>query len=292
MGNVKSGFGSILSEWRSIRRVSQLDLALATGVSQRHISFIESGRAHPSRELILKLAGGLDLPLRTRNELLLAAGYAPMYRERQLDLAEMQPAREALERILKHHEPYPAIVTDAAWNIVMRNSAASRIIMACVITDSMLKVAPDLPLNLMRLMFGIDGPRPHILNWNETSAVLLNRLRREAFANPNSPSAELFRDLRETAGVPGERAFRQSEPFEPVLPLELLVGGTHVRLFTMFTTFGTSQDIALQELRIDMSFPADEPTRQFLMSTAASEVCNGPQDVIKKRTPNDLNELI
>jgi hypothetical protein len=153
-----------------------------------------------------------------------------MYCERQLDLVEMQPAREALERILKHHEPCSAIVTDAAWNIVMRNSAASRIIVACVKTDSMFKVAPNLPLNLMRLMFGIEGLRPNILNWNETSAVLLNRLRREAFANPNSPSDALFRDLRETAGVPGERAFRQSEPFEPVLPLELLVGGTRAAL--------------------------------------------------------------
>jgi transcriptional regulator with XRE-family HTH domain len=285
VGNVKSGFGLILSEWRSIRRVSQLGLALTTGVSQRHISFIESGRAQPSRELLLKLAGGLDLPLRTQNELLLAAGYAPMYRERHLDLVEMQPAREALERILKHHEPYPAIVTDAAWNIVMRNSAASRIIVACIKTDCMLQVAPDSPLNLMRLMFGIDGLRPHILNWNETSSVLVNRLRREAFANPNSPSAELFRDLRETVELPFEKDFRQDGPFDPILPLELLVGGTHVRLFTMFTIFGTSQDIALQELRIDISFPADEPTRHFLISAAANEACNGPQDVVIARLP-------
>lgn len=280
MGKVKSGLGSILSEWRSIRSASQLDLALTTGVSQRHISFIESGRAQPSRELILKLAGGLDLPLRTRNELLLAAGYAPMYRERQLDLVEMQPAREALERILKHHEPYPAVVTDAAWNIVMQNTAALRIIAACIKTDCMFKVAADSPLNLMRLMFSADGLRPHILNWNETSSVLVNRLSREAFANPNSPSAELFRDLRETAEVSSEKALRQNEPFEPVLPLELLVGATHLRLFTMFTTFGTSQDIALQELRIDMSFPADEPTRHFLTTAAANEACNGPQGVV------------
>jgi transcriptional regulator with XRE-family HTH domain len=280
VGKVKSIFGSILSEWRSIRRASQLDLALTTGVSQRHISFIESGRAQPSRELILKLAGGLDLSLRTRNELLLAAGYAPVYRERQLDLAEMRPAREALDRILRHQEPYPAIVTDAAWNIVMKNEAASRVIAACVKTDCMSKHAPYSPLNLIRLMFGIDGLRPHILNWNETRFVLINRLRREAIANPNSPSAELFRDLREAAEVPGEKAFRQDEPLEPILPLELLVGDTHLRLFTMFTTFGTSQDIALQELRIDMSFPADEPTRHFLTTAAANSVCKGPQDVV------------
>ena len=132
VGRVKSEFGSILSEWRSIRHASQLRLALATGVSQRHISFVESGRAQPSRELILKLAAGLDIPLRNRNDLLLAAGYAPVYRERPLDLAEMKPAREALRRILQHHEPYPAIVTNAAWDIVMQNAAVSRIIASCM----------------------------------------------------------------------------------------------------------------------------------------------------------------
>ena len=282
MGKVKSGFGSILSEWRSIRRASQLDLALTTGVSQRHISFVESGRAQPSRELILKLAGGLDLPLRTRNELLLAAGYAPIYRERQLDLVEMRPARDALDRILKHHEPYPAIVTDAAWNIVMKNEAASRIIGSCIQSDRISRVAADLPLNFMRLMFAIDGLRPHILNWNETSHALVSRLRREAIGNPNSPSAQLLQDLHQAAGAPGDKAFGLDEPLDAVLPLELLVDGAHLRLFTMFTTFGTSQDIALQELRIDMSFPVDESTRQFLLVAAA----NG----ISKETPNIVIE--
>ncbi|MGA7832546.1 MAG: helix-turn-helix transcriptional regulator [Terracidiphilus sp.] len=280
MGKVKSNFGSILSEWRSIRSTSQLDLALATGVSQRHISFVESGRAQPSRELILKLSGGLDLPLRTRNELLLAAGFAPVYRERTLDLTEMKPARQALDHILKHHEPYPAIVTDAAWNIVMKNIAASRIIASCMKTDCRPQLAAGSPLNFMRLMFSMDGLRSHILNWNETSSVLMNRLRRETIANPKSPSAELFREIRKKAEAPGGKDFREDEPLDPVLPLELLVNGTHLRLFTMFTTFGTSQDIALQELRIDMSFPADEPTRHFLMNTAESGISKGSQDVV------------
>jgi transcriptional regulator with XRE-family HTH domain len=277
---MKSGFGSILSEWRAIRRASQLDLALTTGVSQRHISFVESGRAQPSRELILKLAGGLDLPLRTRNELLLAAGYAPVYRERPLDLAEMRPAREALDRILKHQEPFPAIVTDAAWNIVMKNKAASRIIAFCIKMGGKPQPATNPPLNFMRLMFGLDGLRPHILNWNETRSVLMNRLRREAIANPSSPSAELFQNLRKEAKAQCGKACRLDEPLDPVLPLELLVDGTHLRLFTMFTTFGTSQDIALQELRIDLSFPADEPTRQFLTIAAANEISKGAQDAV------------
>ncbi len=112
---MKSGFGSVLSEWRAVRRLSQLDLALAAGISQRHISFVESGRAKPSRDMIFKLADGLDLPLRARNDLFLTAGYAPAYPERGLDLSEMKAARGALELILKHQEPYPAIVMDANW---------------------------------------------------------------------------------------------------------------------------------------------------------------------------------
>jgi transcriptional regulator with XRE-family HTH domain len=117
---MKTGCGSMLSEWRSARRLSQLDLALLTGISQRHISFVESGRSQPSRDMIFKLADGLDLPLRARNDIFLAAGYAPIYPERRLDLAEMKTARDALELILNHHEPYPAIVTDARWNIACR----------------------------------------------------------------------------------------------------------------------------------------------------------------------------
>jgi len=143
----------------------------------------------------------------------------------------------------------------------------------------MSKGAADSPLNFMRLMFGTDGQRPHILNWNETSSVLINRLHREAIANPNCPSAELIRDLRRDVEASDGRDFRQDEPPAPVLPLELLVDGTHLRLFTMFTTFGTSQDIALQELRIDMSFPVDEPTRHFLMIAAANNISEGWQNV-------------
>jgi len=269
---MKSRFGSILSQWRSVRRVSQLDLALATAVSQRHISFVESGRAQPSRELILKLAGGLDLPLRARNELLLAAGYAPVYRELPLDLEEMKPAREALERILKHHEPYPAIVTNAAWNIVMNNQAAARIIASCAPIGHRRQSTADSPLNFLRLFFGVDGLRPHILNWNETGSALMNRLRREAIMNPHSPSADLFQELRKDAGAPGSNDFGQDEALDPVLPIELLINGNHLRLFTMFTTFGTSQDVALQELRIDMSFPVDEATRRFLASAAEDNI--------------------
>jgi len=278
---VRSKFGSILSEWRSVRHASQLDLAVATGVSQRHISFVESGRAQPSRELIMKLSAGLDLSLRTRNELFLAAGYVPIYRERPLDLAEMKPVQDALNRILSHHEPYPALVTDAAWNIVMQNAAASRIIAFGLQMGPVPQTLAGGTINFMRLMFDANRLRPYILNWNQICPMLLNRLRYEARANPGAPSAELFREFTADA-APGNRAFMPDEDPAPVLPLELLVGGARLRLFTMFTTFGTSQDITLQELRIDMSFPADEPTRCYLMTAAETGISGRHQNVVSK----------
>src|SRR5271169_4187446 len=169
---MKSSFGSILSEWRAVRRLSQLDLALLTGISQRHISFVESGRAQPSRDMIFKLAEGLDLPFRVRNDLFLAAGYAPAYPERRLDLAEMKAAREALEMILRHHEPYPALVMDANWNVVMQNAAASRIVAYCVEGKAMRQLFPDGVVNFVELMFSPDGLRPHVLNWTRARGAV------------------------------------------------------------------------------------------------------------------------
>ncbi len=250
--------------------MSQLDVALAASVSQRHVSFVESGRAQPSREMILKLAAGLDLPLRARNDLFLAAGYAPIYSERRLDLAEMSAAREALELILRHHEPYPAIVMDARWNIVMQNAAAARIVAACVPADALRRLSSGGALNFIRLMLAPDGLRPCIVNWANTRAALLGRLGREAAANPLSPSAQLRREFDE-----GERAVDRAvddRPVDPMLALELRVGEARMRLFSAFATFGTPQDVTLQELRIDMSFPADEPTRRLLIAAAGDGV--------------------
>ena len=271
---MKNRFGHILSEWRAFRRMSQLDVALVANVSQRHVSFVESGRAQPSREMILKLAAGLDLPLRVRNDLFLAAGYAPIYAERRLDLAEMSGARDALELILRRHEPYPAIVTDARWNIVMQNAAAARIVAACVETDALARMSSGRAVNFMHLMFAADGLRPHVENWLNTRAALLGRLRREAATNPLAPSGELLRELDD--GASATRHLVDDRPIEPMLALELRVGDARIRLFSAFATFGTPQDVTLQELRIDMSFPADEPTRRWLES-AGADAAHGSQ---------------
>jgi len=275
---MKSGFGSTLSEWRAVRRLSQLDLALLAGISQRHISFVESGRAQPSRDMIFKLAEALDLPLRARNELFLAAGYAPAYPERRLDLSEMKAAREALELILNHHEPYPAIVMDINWNIVMRNEAASRIVNYCVGADALRQLFPDGMINFVELMFAPNGLRPHIVNWTHSRAALLRRLRREAAGNAGSPSETLRRKFDHDTPRASDISFLE-ESIDPILPLELRIGDTKLRLFNTFTTFGTPQDVSLQELRIDMSFPADEVTRRFLDAAAKS----GIEDALKVR---------
>ena len=269
---MKSGFGSVLSEWRAVRRLSQLDLALAAGISQRHISFVESGRAKPSRDMIFKLADGLDLPLRARNDLFLTAGYAPAYPERGLDLSEMKAARGALELILKHQEPYPALVMDANWTIVMRNAAASRILDYCVGASALRALFPDGEINFMEMMFAPNGLKPHILNWTHIRAALLRRLRREAAGNANSPSEALRRKFDSDPLPPVGDISHHDDSSDPMLSLELRVGDTSLRLFTTFTTFGTPQDVSLQELRIDMSFPADEMTRRFLAAAAKSGI--------------------
>ncbi len=180
----------------------------------------------------------------------------------------MKSAREALERILAHHEPYPAVVTDGAWNIVMQNGAAAQVIAHCVDEAARLRLALGGAINFMRLMFAADGMRPHILNWPETRAVLFARLLREAAANPASPSEALRRELCDEAVSANIDAAMREEAVEPTLALELLIGDVRLRLFNTFTTFGTPQDVTLQELRIDMSFPADEETDRFLAAAA------------------------
>ena len=186
----------------------------------------------------------------------------------------MKAVREALEMILGHHEPYPAVVMDGSWNIVMQNAAASRIIAACVGSDALRQLFPDGVLNFMQLMFLPNGLRPHVLNWTHTRLALLNRLRREAAGKPNSPSETLRRQFDSDAPVSSGDDTIHSESDEPMLSLELRIGDTRLRLFNTFTTFGTPQDVLLQELRIDMSFPADETTRRFLDAAAANGIEN------------------
>jgi transcriptional regulator with XRE-family HTH domain len=255
-------FGVRLSEWRMRRRESQLDLAIAAEISQRHLSFVESGRTLPSRDMVVRLCDALDIPLRARNELLSSAGYAALYPERSLDILEMTSVRDALSRIVGHHEPYPAFVVDREWRVVLSNGSAARLVSACLDQAMLQSLSPDGALNFMRMMFEPLQMRPRVRNWPSVAPRLLARLRNEARGDPQSPSAALLKELG-----PQAEADRSSEapPVElPIVPLELDVEGATLRLFNTITTFGTPQDVGLQELRIEMSYPMDTATRTFL----------------------------
>lgn len=252
-------FGVRLSEWRARRRESQLTLALSANVLQRHLSFIESGRAQPSRDMIVRLCDALDIPLRERNELLDFAGYAALYPERPLERSEMQGVREALRRIVEHHEPYPAFVVDRKWRVVMNNEGAARIVAACLDEETVRSLSSDGSLNFMRMMFEPTQMRPRILNWTFVAPRLLARLRREAAGDAQSPSSALLRELAPTANC-GQAPTENFEALAPTVPLEISIGGSTLTLINTITTFGTPQDVALQELRIEMAFPADSKT--------------------------------
>jgi transcriptional regulator with XRE-family HTH domain len=261
-------FGARLREWRARRRESQLDLAISARISQRHLSFVESGRTLPSRDMVVRLCAALDIPLRARNELLVAAGYAALYAERSLDIFEMEGVREALDRIITYHEPYPAFVVDRAWRVIMGNASADRLVSACLNEATIQSLSTDGRLNFMRMMFEPAQMRPRIRNWQLVGPRLLARLRNEARGDPQSPSAALMKELGPSADCgPAPEDHEQLEL--PTVPLELSVAGSTLRLFNTITTFGTPQDVGLQELRIEMSFPMDEESRTFLTETLA-----------------------
>jgi transcriptional regulator with XRE-family HTH domain len=263
-------FGQMLKTWRGARKVSQLELALHAGTSQRHLSFLESGRARPSREMVLALAESLDVPLRERNALLTAAGFAALYRERSLDGGDMTPVRKALELTLTHHEPYPALVVDRAWNLLMQNEAATTLLGVLGDADALwVTTCGDRPRNMMRAIFHPEGLRRFIVNWDHVGATLLNRLRREATA-ADSGLDWLIAELVAFPGIPAH--WRQADwqrPLSPLLPLVVGHAGLELSLFTMIALFGTPQDITVDELRVETFFPADDATTKFLRQLAA-----------------------
>jgi transcriptional regulator with XRE-family HTH domain len=217
-------FGRRLSELRTRRRESQLSLALAANISQRHLSFVESGRTLPSRDMVVRLCDALDVPLRARNELLVSAGYAALYPERSLDLLGMDSVRDALHRMVSHHEPFPAFVVDRTWRVVMNNAGATRLVSACFDDATLRSLSRDGALNLMRMMFEPSQMRPRIRNWDMVGPRLLARLRNEARGDPNSPSMALLKELGPS--VDGSLGGEGHDRLElPIVPVELGVGG-------------------------------------------------------------------
>lgn len=253
------GVGELLRDWRQRRRFSQLDLALDADISTRHLSFVETGRAKPSRGLLLHLAEHLDVPLRERNALLLAAGYAPIYRETPMDAAAMAPVRDALDKILTGHEPYPAMIVDRCWNLVAANTPAIDLL-----TEG---IAPELltpPVNALRIALHPQGVAPRIVNLAAYSAHLLTRLQRQAALSGDPDLDALYRELMAYPGVhPGTPA--GAEPAAMLFhPLRLRTAAGELQFFSTLATFGTALDITLAELAIESFFPADEHTTAAL----------------------------
>ena len=235
--------------------MSQLELSLAAQVSSRHLSYVETGRSQPSREMVLRLADALDIPLRARNALLVAAGYAPLYFETGLGAPEMAQLRRAIELILHHQEPYPAFVLDRHWNIRMTNQAAAR----C--TRFLLGAEPN-EQNMIRLVMHPDGLRPVLVNWEETAGDLIRHLQARIAALPSDErAAALLREVLAYPGVPAGLGSREmGAPTSPLLTTVFRKDAVELRFFSTITTFGTPRDVTLEELHIESSFPADEST--------------------------------
>jgi transcriptional regulator with XRE-family HTH domain len=255
MSTVTAPLGSLLRDWRQRRRLSQLDLALEAGVSARHLSFLETGRSKPSREMVLHLSDQLDVPLRDRNSLLLAAGFAPAFEERAIDAPDMAPVREALDRVLTGHEPYPAVVVDRWWNLAMANSSIA------MFTADVPAELMEPPVNVLRVSLHPDGMASRILNYGEWRAHLLDRLRREVTLTADERLAALY---DEVSAFPGETAELHGPGGEIAVPLRWDAGGTELAFFSTIATFGTAVDITLAELSIEAFFPANESTAAYL----------------------------
>jgi transcriptional regulator with XRE-family HTH domain len=256
--------GDHLRTWRQRRRMSQLDLACEAAISARHVSFLETGRSRPSRDMLLHLAERLEVPLRERNVLLVAAGFAPVFTERPLNDSALGAARQAIDQVLAGHEPYPAIAVDRHWVLVAANTAAGRI---------MGGIAPELlnpPVNVLRVALHPDGLAPRTINFAEWRGHLLARLRRQVELTADPVLAALSEEL---AGYPSSpRRAGPSPPGNPAavaIPLRLVVGAEILSFLSTITVFGTPVDITLSELAIEAFFPADRATADALRRMAA-----------------------
>lgn len=255
-------FGDLLREWRQRRRKSQLGLACEAEISTRHLSFLETGRARPSREMVLHLAERLDIPLRGRNTLLSAAGFAPIFAERGLDDPAFGPFREAVDLVLKGHEPYPALAVDRHWSLVAANRAVMRLV--DVVDPALL--AP--PANVLRLSLHPAGLAPRIANLAEWRGHLLARLRRQIDATADPALASLLEELHSypAPGRDDEIPGMNPPAGAVIVPLRISAGGVVLNLFSTTTVFGTPLDITLAELALECFYPADPATAASLVA--------------------------
>ncbi|MES2162919.1 MAG: helix-turn-helix transcriptional regulator [Pseudomonadota bacterium] len=259
-----SDFAAALKYWRGKRGYSQLRLSTESEISQRHISFLESGRSQPSKDLILKLGMVLEIPLRQRNVMLLAAGFAPAYQERKLSDPELGAVRQALDFMLAQQAPYPALVVDRLWNLALANAPAAGMMRWLLDMPDGAAIPTDGSVNVLRLMLDPQGVRQYLHNWEEVSADLLHWIQREAMSDgPGSQATLLLGELLALPGIAGMSGVGQPSPnldrrALPFLPMTLRKNGVELNLFTTIATLGTPHDVTVHELRIESFFPADQ----------------------------------
>jgi len=256
-----SAFGRLLKDWRERRGLSQLALAIAARTTQRHLSFVESGRATPSREMVLRLGATLSLPLRQQNALLLAAGFAPAWKERDLSTPDLAVVNSALDYMLAQNEPYPAFVIDRCWNLLRANRGALNL------TEFLAGAAPaktsSEPVNLAVALLAPAGLRPFIVNWPEVALHFIRGVEADAQADGMPETADLLQRLLAFPGVSTlSELMTPQESQSPVLPIHFRRDGTSLRLFPTIATLGTPQDVTLDEIRIEFFFPMDDRTEQ------------------------------
>lgn len=252
--------GDMLRFWRKFHKISQMDLALDAGISSKHLSFVETGRSQPSRNLVLKFADCLKLPLRQRNAFLAAAGFASEFGEEPFDGKKMEMVRSALQRIIAKHEPYPAIVINAAYRILMKNSGYEQIVKTLVGEDVFDKYD-----NVYHLFFAEDGLKNHVRNRGTVERFMMDRLLSEAAASQDEELIKLYQDISQFAIHDDENSGAMDIDM-PIMVLSFEIGSTVANFFTTITTLGTPLDLTTQELRIELLFPADEETRQLFSS--------------------------
>ena len=264
--SITGGFGGRLRWWRERRGLSQLDLAGDADTTQRHLSFLESGRALPSREMILRLAAALDLPLRQQNALFLAAGFAPAWRESALSAPELARVESALGYMLAQQEPYPAFVLDRRWTILRANAGAARL---AEFLAGPTPAPADEPVNLAVALMSPDGLRPFIVNWEEVAGYFLRGVQADALEDGTPETAALLARLLAVPGAPARsKVPLPDEGQAPVLVIHFRRGDTSLRLFTTLATLGTPHDVTLQEIRIECFFPMDDATASVFRAWA------------------------
>ena len=258
-------FGGLLRHWRIARRMTQLGLATEAGISARHLSFLETGRSQPSREMVQLLAGMLDVPLADRNALLLGAGYAPVFGQRPLEAPELDHIRRALEFTLRQQEPYPALVMNAQHDIVMRNEASRR-----VFEVFRGPVAANQTINGIRTIFDPKGLRPYVANWEEIAECMMQSLQRQIAETGNATLLELREEILSYPNVPARFRTVALLPLDPpIINLKLRKGDIALSFFSAVTFLGRTRDITLDSLKIECFFPADAATEAFARRLAA-----------------------